>query len=114
MLECLVVFFLCYKVLVLIVFVVIGFFGFQVVCQLFIDVFFDVILVQVNVYIEVLGLVVEDVEQLFIMLVELVLVGLFKVEQICLVSLFGLFYVLVYFDDSMDIYFVCQLVNEWL
>src|SRR3546814_20648665 len=36
------------------------------------------------------------------------------VQQIRSVSLFGLSYVAVYFEDDMDIYFARQLVNERL
>ncbi|MEP7185667.1 MAG: CusA/CzcA family heavy metal efflux RND transporter [Rhodanobacter sp.] len=103
-----------YKVLVLIVFAVIGFLGFQAVRQLPIDAFPDVTPVQVNVYTEASGLAAEDVEQLLTTPVESALAGLPKVEQIRSVSLFGLSYVSVYFDDSMDIYFARQLVNERL
>src|SRR3546814_11484461 len=46
--------------------------------------------------------------------VESALAGLPKVQQIRSVSLFGLSYVAVYFEDDMDIYFARQLVNERL
>jgi len=114
MLERLVELSLRYKVLVLIVFVVIGFLGFQAVRQLPIDAFPDVTPVQVNVYTEAAGLAAEDVEQLLSTPVESALAGLPKVQEIRSVSLFGLSYVSVYFDDSMDIYFARQLVNERL
>ncbi|URX61550.1 CusA/CzcA family heavy metal efflux RND transporter [Luteibacter anthropi] len=114
MLERLVALSLKYKVLVLIVFVVIGFLGFQAVRRLPIDAFPDVTPVQVNVYTEARGLAAEDVEQLLTTPVESALAGLPKVEQIRSVSLFGLSYVSVYFADDMDIYFARQLVNERL
>ena len=114
MLERIVELSLRYKVLVLIAFVVIGFLGFQAVRQLPIDAFPDVTPVQVTVYTEASGLAAEDVEQLLTTPVESALAGLPKVEQIRSVSLFGLSYVSVYFDDSMDIYFARQLVNERL
>ena len=114
MLERLVELSLRYKVLVLIAFVVIGFLGFQAVRQLPIDAFPDVTPVQVNVYTEASGLAAEDVEQLLTTPVESALAGLPKVQEIRSVSLFGLSYVSVYFDDSMDIYFARQLVNERL
>jgi len=103
-----------YKVLVLIAFVVIGFLGVQAVRQLPIDAFPDVTPVQVNVYTEASGLAAEDVEQLLTTPVESALAGLPKVQEIRSVSLFGLSYVAVYFDDDMDIYFARQLVNERL
>jgi len=114
MLERIVELSLRYKVLVLIAFVVIGFLGVQAVRQLPIDAFPDVTPVQVTVYTEASGLAAEDVEQLLTTPVESALAGLPKVEQIRSVSLFGLSYVSVYFDDSMDIYFARQLVNERL
>ena len=114
MLERIVELSLRYKVLVLIAFVVIGFLGVQAVRQLPIDAFPDVTPVQVTVYTEASGLAAEDVEQLLTPPVESALAGLPKVEQIRSVSLFGLSYVSVYFDDSMDIYFARQLVNERL
>lgn len=114
MLERLVELSLRYKVLVLIVFLVIGVAGYQAVRSLPIDAFPDVTPVQVSVYTEAAGLAAEDVEQLLTTPVESALAGLPKVQEIRSVSLFGLSYVSVYFDDSMDIYFVRQLVNERL
>jgi cobalt-zinc-cadmium resistance protein CzcA len=103
-----------YKVLVLILFVVVGAFGYQAVRTLPIDAFPDVTPVQVNVYTEAPGLAAEDVEQLLTTPVESALAGLPKVQEIRSVSLFGLSYVSVYFDDEMDIYFARQLTNERL
>jgi heavy metal efflux system protein len=114
MLERLVELSLRYKVLVLIIFVVIGFLGFQAVRQLPIDAFPDVTPVQVNVYTEASGLAAEEVEQLLTTPVESALAGLPKVQEIRSVSLFGLSYVSVYFEDGMDVYFARQLVNERL
>ena len=114
MLERLVEFSLRYKVLVLILFVVIGVLGYQAVRSLPIDAFPDVTPVQVNVYTEAPGLAAEDVEQLLTTPVESALAGLPKVQEIRSVSLFGLSYVSVYFNDDMDIYFARQLVNERL
>ncbi|WP_426700683.1 efflux RND transporter permease subunit [Rhodanobacter sp. Col0626] len=114
MLERLVALSLRYKVLVLIAFAVIGFLGLQAVRQLPIDAFPDVTPVQVNVYTEAAGLVAEDVELLLTTPVESSLAGLPKVEEIRSVSLFGLSFVSVNFDDSMDVYFARQLVNERL
>ena len=114
MLQRLVELSLRYKVLVLIAFLVMGFLGFQAVRQLPIDAFPDVTPVQVNVYTEAPGLAAEDVEQLLTTPVESALAGLPKVQEIRSVSLFGLSYVSVYFEDNMDIYFARQLVNERL
>jgi len=79
-----------------------------------IDAFPDVTPVQVNVYTEAAGLAAEDIEQLLTTPVESALAGLPKVQEIRSVSLFGLSYVSVYFEDDMDIYFARQLVNERL
>ena len=114
MLERLVALSLRYKVLVLIVFAVVGFLGVQAVRQLPIDAFPDVTPVQVNVYTEAAGLAAEDVELLLTTPVESALAGLPKVDEIRSVSLFGLSFVSVNFDDSMDIHLVRQLVNERL
>ncbi len=114
MLERLVALSLRYKVLVLIIFLVIGFLGLQAIRQLPIDAFPDVTPVQVNVYTEASGLAAEDVELLLTTPVESALAGLPKVQDIRSTSLSGLSFVSVNFDDSMDIYFARQLVNERL
>jgi len=103
-----------YKFLVLIVFGVVAFFGIHAVRTVPIDAFPDVTPVQVNIYTESPGLAAEDVEQLLTFPVESAMAGLPKVQEIRSVSLFGLSYVSVYFDDSMDIYFARQQVNERL
>ena len=103
-----------YKFLVLITFAVVAFLGIQAVRNVPIDAFPDVTPVQVNVYTESPGLAAEDVEQLLTTPVESALAGLPKVQEIRSVSLFGLSYVSVYFQDDMDIYFARQLVNERL
>lgn len=103
-----------YKLLVLILFLIVGAIGYQAVRSLPIDAFPDVTPVQVNVYTEAAGLAAEDVEQLLTTPVESALAGLPKVQEIRSVSLFGLSYVSVYFADDMDIYFARQLVNERL
>ena len=100
-----------YKVLVLILFMVAGAFGYRAVRNLPIDAFPDVTPVQVNVYTEAPGLAAEDVEQLLTTSVESALAGLPKVQEIRSVSLFGLSYVSVYFDDGMGISCARQRVN---
>ena len=103
-----------YKFLVLIIFGVVAFLGAKAVRDVPIDAFPDVTPAQVNVYTESPGLAAEDVEQLLTFPVESAMAGLPKVQEIRSVSLFGLSYVSVYFDDDMDIYFARQLVNERL
>ncbi len=114
MLNKLVEFSLQYKVLVLIAFGVVGFLGWRAVTTIPIDAFPDVTPVQVNIYTESPGLAAEDVEQLLTFPVESGMAGLPDVQEIRSVSLFGLSYVAVYFEDSMDIYFARRLVMERL
>ena len=103
-----------YKFLVLIIFAVVAFLGAQAVRNVPIDAFPDITPVQVNIYTESPGLAAEDVEQLLTFPVESAMAGLPKVQEIRSVSLFGLSYVSVYFEDDMGIYFARQLVNERL
>ncbi|WP_448097365.1 efflux RND transporter permease subunit [Luteibacter yeojuensis] len=114
MLQRLVSLSLQYKPLVLIAFAAVALLGLRATGQLPIDAFPDVTPVQVNVYTEASGLAAEDVEQLLSTPVESALAGLPRVEEIRSVSLFGLSYVSVYFEDGTDIYFARQLVNERL
>ncbi|PHR62816.1 MAG: CusA/CzcA family heavy metal efflux RND transporter [Robiginitomaculum sp.] len=114
MLNKLVEFSLQYKVLVLIAFGVVGFLGWRAVTTIPIDAFPDVTPVQVNIYTESPGLAAEDVEQLLTFPVESGMAGLPDVQEIRSVSLFGLSYVAVYFEDNMDIYFARRLVMERL
>jgi len=103
-----------YKFLVMILFTVIGFLGWRAVTTIPIDAFPDLTPVQVNIYTESPGLAAEDVEQLLTFPVESGMAGLPGVSELRSVSLFGLSYVSVYFEDSMDIYFARRLVMERL
>ena len=103
-----------YKFLVIIAFMVVGFMGWRAVNTVPIDAFPDVTPVQVNIYTESPGLAAEDVEQLLTFPVESGMAGLPAVQEIRSVSLFGLSYVAVYFEDDMDIYFARRLVMERL
>ena len=103
-----------YKFLVLVAFAVIAFAGVRAITSLPIDAFPDVTPVQVNIYTESPGLAAEDVEQLLTFPVESGMAGLPGVQEIRSVSLFGLSYVSVYFEDAMDIYFARRLVMERL
>jgi cobalt-zinc-cadmium resistance protein CzcA len=114
MFTSLIVLSLRYRFLVLIAFGVIAFLGWRAVTTVPIDAFPDVTPAQVNIYTESPGLAAEDVEQLLTFPIESGLAGLPKVQEIRSVSLFGLSYVAVFFDDDMDIYFARQLVNERL
>lgn len=114
MLEKLVQVSLRYKFLVLIIFGVVAFLGWRAVVTVPIDAFPDVTPAQVNIYTESPGLAAEDVEQLLTFPIESGMAGLPRVQEIRSVSLFGLSYVAVYFDDGMDIYFARRLVMERL
>ncbi|VAW01581.1 Cobalt-zinc-cadmium resistance protein CzcA; Cation efflux system protein CusA [hydrothermal vent metagenome] len=114
MLNKLVEFSLQYKFLILIAFLVVGFLGVRAVSVIPIDAFPDVTPVQVNIYTESPGLAAEDVEQLLTFPVESSMAGLPDVQEIRSVSLFGLSYVAVYFEDNVDIYFARRLVMERL
>lgn len=103
-----------YKFLVLIVFGVVAFLGWRAVATVPIDAFPDVTPAQVNIYTESPGLAAEDIEQLLTFPIESGMAGLPKVQEIRSVSLFGLSYVAVYFEDDMDIYFARRLVAERL
>ena len=103
-----------YKFLVIVAFAVIAFIGGRAVRTVPIDAFPDVTPVQVNIYTESPGLAAEDVEQLLTFPVESAMAGLPGVQTIRSVSLFGLSYVSVYFEDDMDIYFARRLVMERL
>ena len=114
MLEALVEASLRYKFLVLIAFGIVAFLGWRAVVTVPIDAFPDVTPTQVNIYTESPGLAAEDVEQLLTFPIESGMAGLPKVKKIRSVSLFGLSYVAVYFEDDMDIYFARRLVMERL
>lgn len=114
MLEKIVEVSLHYKFLVLIIFGLVVFLGVRAIRQVPIDAFPDVTPIQVNIYTESPGLAAEDVERLLTFPIESAMAGLPKVETIRSVSLFGLSYVSVYFEDDMDIYFARRLVMERL
>jgi len=103
-----------YKFLVLVTFAVVAFLGWRAVITVPIDAFPDVTPVQVNIYTEAAGLAAEDVEELLTFPVESGMAGLPGVQEIRSVSLFGLSYVSVYFEDDLDIYFARRLVMERL
>ncbi|MFO1303019.1 MAG: CusA/CzcA family heavy metal efflux RND transporter [Burkholderiales bacterium] len=103
-----------YKVLVLVFFAAVVFFGIRAFRAVPVDAFPDVTPVQINVYTESPGLAAEDVEKLLTFPVETAMAGLPGVEAIRSVSLFGLSYVSVYFKDDMDIYAARRLAGEKL
>ena len=103
-----------YKVLVLVAFAAIVGWGIHAFLVVPVDAFPDVTPVQVNVYTESPGIAAEEVEKLVTFPVETAMAGLPGVQQIRSVSLFGLSYVSVYFNDNIDIYFARRLAGERL
>ncbi len=103
-----------YKVLVLVGFVVLVGLGVLAYKQVPVDAFPDVTPAQVNIYTESPGVAAEDIERLLTVPIEGAMAGLANVEVVRSVSLFGLSYVGVYFDDDIDIYFARRLVGEKL
>ena len=103
-----------YRLLVLIAFAAIIGWGVYAWQNLPIDAFPDVTPNQVNIYTESPGLAAEDVEKLLTFPIESAMAGLPRVQQIRSISIFGLSYVAVYFEDGMDIYFARRLVSERL
>ncbi|MBD3648144.1 MAG: efflux RND transporter permease subunit, partial [Pseudomonadales bacterium] len=103
-----------YKLVTLIVTGVVAFLGWRAVVTVPIDAFPDVTPTQVNIYTESPGLAAEDVEELLTFPIESSMAGLPGVKEIRSVSLFGLSYVAVYFEDDMDIYFARRLIMERL
>ncbi|MBL8348484.1 MAG: efflux RND transporter permease subunit [Rubrivivax sp.] len=103
-----------YKVLVLVGFAVLVGLGVMAFRQVPVDAFPDVTPAQVNVYTESPGVAAEDIERLLTVPIEGAMAGLANVEVVRSVSLFGLSYVAVYFNDSVDIYFARRLVGEKL
>lgn len=88
-----------------------GIFSFQ---SLPIDAFPDLTNNQVQVLTEAPGMAPLESEQLVTMPIESIMNGLPKVQQIRSISKFGLSAVTVVFEDSVNIYFARQLVNERL
>jgi len=103
-----------YKVLVLVAFVLVVFFGVRAWQHIPIDGLPDVTPVQVSIQTESLGLASEEVEKLLTMPVETAMAGLPDVEHIRSMSMFGFSQVTVYFKDNVDIYFARRLVSEKL
>jgi len=82
--------------------------------QLPVDAFPDVTPNLVQVFTETEGLAPEEVEKYVTFPVESAMSGLPGLKEIRSVSNFGLSVINIYFEDSMDIYFARQLVNERL
>ena len=103
-----------YKILVLVLFLAIAVFGYRAYKEIPIDAFPDITPKQVVIYTESPGNSAEDIEKLITYPIESALSGMAGVKLIMSNSIFGLSYVSVFFEDSMDIYFLRQLVSERL
>jgi heavy metal efflux system protein len=91
--------------------IVAGWFGYQ---RLPVDAFPDVSPNLIQIFTETTGLAPEEIEKYITYPIETSMNGLPGVETIRSVSNFGLSVVNVYFDETMDIYFARQIVNERL
>ncbi len=103
---------LSYKYLVLSAILILAALGARAITRIPIDAFPDVSPVQVSILTESPGLSPEEVEKLITLPVESAMAGLPKVELIRSVSIFGLSSIVLFFEDSTDIYFARQLVLE--
>ena len=103
-----------YKVLVLLAFAALIGLGVMAFREVPVDAFPDVTPAQVNIYTESPGVAAEDIERLLTVPIEGAMAGLANVQVVRSVSLFGLSYVGVYFNDDVDIYFARRLVGEKL
>lgn len=103
-----------YKLLVIVIFLAITVFGFRAYQEVPVDAFPDITPKQVVIYTESPGNSAEDIEKLITYPIESVVSGMAGVKMIMSNSVFGLSYVSVFFEDSMDLYFLRQLVSERL
>lgn len=88
--------------------------GFLALRQLDIDAFPDTTPVQVQINTVAPALSPEEVERQITFPIEQAITGLPGLEQLRSISKFGLSQVVVVFDDSVEIYFARQLINERL
>ena len=102
------------RLLVIILWLVIGAFGFRSMMALPIDAVPDVTNVQVQVLTSAPGLAPEEVERFITFPVESSMSGIAKVEEIRSVTRFGLSAVTVVFKEGTDIYWARQNISERL
>ena len=103
-----------YKYLVLFAALFLVVVGVRAVTQLPVDAFPDVTPVQVTIFTESSGLSPEEVEKIITVPVESAMAGLPKVEVIRSLSMFGLSFITVFFEDGTDVFFARRLVLERL
>ena len=98
--------------MVIVLFIVLSFLGYQSYKTVPIDAFPDITPKQVVIYTESAGNSAEDIEKLITYPLESALSGMAGVKSIMSNSIFGLSYVSVFFEDEYDIYFLRQQVSE--
>ena len=103
-----------YKFLVLVAALLLVVLGVRAVTRIPVDAFPDVTPVQVQIFTESPGLSPEEVEKIITVPVESAMAGLPRVELIRSLSLFGLSFVTVFFEDGTDVFFARQRVFERL
>ncbi len=103
-----------YKFLVIVAALLVIALGVRAVGRIPIDAFPDVSPVQVQIFTESSGLSPEEVEKIITVPVESAMAGLPRVELIRSLSMFGLSFVTVFFEDGTDVFFARQLVLERL
>lgn len=103
-----------YKYLVIFATLFVIVLGVRALTTIPIDAFPDVSPVQVQVFTESPGLSPEEVEKLITVPVESSMAGLPRVELIRSLSMFGLSFITIFFEDGTDVYFARRLVLERL
>ena len=101
-----------YRFLVLAAALLLVVLGVRAVMRIPVDAFPDVTPVQVQIFTESPGLSPEEVEKIITVPVESAMAGLPRVELIRSVSLFGLSFVTIFFEDGTDVFFARQRVFE--
>lgn len=100
-----------FVIILAVVFMVAGYYSYR---GLPVDAFPDVSPNLVQVFTVTEGLAPEEIEKFITYPVEVSMNGLPGIEKVRSVSNFGLSVVNIYFEDTMDLYFARQLVNERL
>lgn len=102
------------RLIVMVLALVLFFFGIHAVTQLSVDAFPDVTNVQVQVATDVTGKSPDEVERLVTVPLEIAMTGLPKLEELRSLNKNGLSLITLVFSDEMDVYFARQLVMERL
>ena len=102
------------RLVLLVIFVVLGVFGARSVQKLSLDAFPDVTTIQVQVATEARGRSPEEVERFVTVPIEIALTGLPGLREMRSLNRAGLSLVTLVFSDATDVYFARQLVLERL